>query len=155
MRPNGNKTIIRQATEPDIPLCVDAGQRIYDAAGGTSVNYDPGSVEKTLSDLVNSPTGVVLVVEIDGQIHGLLAGKIEPLPINRDALLATEIFRWLNVPGDVGQAGAELYDAFEDWADKMGAANIVLSSVESELIGKTERRLIWRSMRYEASARNA
>jgi N-acetylglutamate synthase-like GNAT family acetyltransferase len=102
--------MIREATVDDIPSIVDMGERMA-ARAALAVGYDPVSVAATLSQLIESPEGILLVSK-----SGMIGGLCYPHPFNHAVKVGQEFF-WYSEEG----VGLDLLDVCEAQAKDLGA----------------------------------
>lgn len=104
-----------QATKADIPHILDMGERFHKLSPWRDRPYVREAVEQTLSNLIESPVGVLLY---NGT--GILGGVISPIYFG-GGWVAQELF-WF-----ADRNGKELLDAFEEWAGEQGADCVVMA----------------------------
>lgn len=124
-------TMIRLADERDIPALVRMGHYFFDEAGwGDVTEYDPASMERTIRHLIDSETGILLVVEAGGVLTGMAGALLYPHYFNTTSLTGQEIFWWVD-PAHRKGGGAALLDALEAAAEAAGAVSFSMVSVAS------------------------
>lgn len=135
--------MIRPATERDIPALLDMGRRFFDEAMWCDVTeYDPGSMDRTLCHLIDSASGILLVVETNGAVVGMAGVLLYPHYFNTDSLTGQEIFWWVEPSHRKGSGGA-LLDAMESAAKAAGALSFSMVSVaclRSDALDRVYRR---------------
>lgn len=114
--------MIRRAIEADIPALVEMGRKFHAMAPhGPMGAFDEAGVENVLRFLITSPSALVLT-NGDGAIGGVLA----PIYFCPSKLMMDESF-WF-----AGTGGRDLLRAFTEESRKMGAACVVLSTLEND-----------------------
>lgn len=107
---------MRNATEADLPLLVEMGERFHEAAE-LPFNYNPEASGDAIAGMMGN--GCVLVTE-RGAIGGILGRSWS----NPDWQYACELFWW----AEDGR-GLELLRGFEAWARDEGAKEVRLTSL--------------------------
>lgn len=121
---------VRPATAKDVPALVAYGEAFAPLSKlSTHVTYDAASVTETLTALVESPAGIVLVADTGTQVVGAIVGILTPLYYNKAVLLAQETAWYVDPKARDGRAGLMLLWAFEDYARQAGAALITMSAL--------------------------
>ncbi len=124
--------MIRDAAQGDIARIVEMGERMA-AKAQLAVGYDPESVALTLSHLIDSPDGILLVSDA-----GMIGGMVYPHPFNHGAKIGQEFF-WYSESQD----GPELLAAAEAKARALGASHWTMLAQETmrpEAVGKYYQR---------------
>lgn len=133
---------VREAIESDIPRIVEMCARLTARSGYTRLlEYDIDSVVLTVSELIESDSGVVLVYE-DEKVAGVVAALIFPMYLNRNHLTAQELWMWVD-PEYRGRAGKDLMKGLEDAVRKKGAKSLSVTAqhtIRPEATGRLYRR---------------
>jgi hypothetical protein len=108
------KTLVREATEADIPAILDLGERFHALSPWRDRPFDREATERTVANLIASPQGVLL---FNGE--GILGGVLAPIYFG-GGLIAQELF-WF-----ADRGGRELLDGFETWAREQGACGVLM-----------------------------
>jgi len=119
---------VRPATEDDIPLLVELGEKFH-ALSDEGGEFCPATFAKFLSYLMQE--GCVFVSK-----RGMLGGLAWPSPWSKDYLIAMESFWW----AEDGQ-GRALANAFEAWAEAKGAKSLRMGFLYALAPEKVERML--------------
>ncbi len=120
--------MIRDAAQGDIARIVSMGERMA-ARAQLAVGYDPASVALTLSHLIESPDGILLVSDA-----GMIGGMVYPHPFNHAVKVGQEFF-WYSE----GKCGPALLAAAEAKAGELGASHWTMLAQETmrpEAVGK-------------------
>ena len=84
---------IRFASMDDVPSIVDMGRRFVSVAGFDDlVGYDEQSTTNTVTNLISSDFGAVIVAEDNGNLVGMVAGMLYPYYFNTDHITGQEMF---------------------------------------------------------------
>lgn len=124
--------MIRDATEDDIPLLLDMGQRFAEK-GHIHCGYDRETMAQTFRDLIAAPDGFIIMSEC-----GAIGGLAHPHPFNAGHKTGQELFWW----SEDGQ-GQELFAAMEQRVADLGCDSwsmISLESLRPEAVGAIYRR---------------
>jgi hypothetical protein len=122
--------MIRDATEDDIPEILVMGQKFFDLAGWPEIaEWDDASVTATLSHLIASDDGVLLVVEEADGVVGMAGALLYPFYFNTTHRTGQELFWWVE-PGARGRESIALFDALENRGREQGAMSFTMITVE-------------------------
>lgn len=122
--------MIREAVAEDIPDILIMGQKFYNLAGWSDVApWNAVSVMGTLERMTGSQEAVLLVIENETGVCGMVGAVIYPFYCNNAYLMAQEMFFWVE-PGARGNDAAELFDKLEEDAKAKGARIMIMISVE-------------------------
>lgn len=139
---------ISDATQDDVAEVARLGRNFYEeAAWADIVEWDDASIRQTLSGLVASDDGIVLVLCREGVIKGMAGGMVYPMYFNHDHRTGQELFWWLS-PDQRDGAGKALLDALEQAAGARGAESwsmIALDKLRPEALGALYRRRGYRA----------
>ncbi len=108
-----------RATEADIPRIVEMGGRFV--ARAWEMAYDADDTAEYVRMILDQ--GQVFLTD-----HGMLGAIVTPLPFNKAHIVATELFWWCDEEAKKGE-GVALFNAFEAWADEIGAHQRSASTV--------------------------
>jgi len=132
---------IRQATEEDLfELLVLAYEFIKEAPEHMKP-FDKSTMEERLTNLVASEEGVVLVLEIDGEIQGLLAA-VCCAPWFTSKNFAVELGWYVRKAFRKGTGSIKLVKKYEEWAKSKGMTHAHMSDLtQLQGLGKLYERL--------------
>lgn len=120
--------MIRDATQKDMARLVEMGRHFHAAADAGDIPcFDPVSFQQTATWLIDSPTGVLLVIAKDG-VHGMAGALVYPAWFNLACNLAQEIFWWV-CPVARGHEATALRRTLETRMREMGAQAAVMLSM--------------------------
>jgi GNAT superfamily N-acetyltransferase len=140
--------MIRAATEEDIPAVLVMGRRFFDLAGCPAIaEWDDASFIMTLKNLIESPDGILLVVERSDRLVGMAGALLFPFYFNTSHRTGQEIFWWVE-PEARGREALALFAALEEQARDAGAESFIMSNVEamrSEAVARYYRRRGYRA----------
>ena len=117
------KPLIREATLDDMPEILRMGVLFCKQAG---IQPDAESIRTTAYELMDSDASVILIG--DGAMAGALA---YPMYMNRDIIVAQELFWWVDKDKRNEGAGAKIMAALELWAKSIGAKRMTMIGLES------------------------
>lgn len=121
--------MIREAESADIPALVEMGEAFFAAAGLDKITtYDKLSTARTLSNLIISPDGVVLVWDREGEPVGMVGALLYPFYFNVRHRHGNELFLWCNADAPA-RAGVSLIRALERWALDNGAQSFAMTAL--------------------------
>lgn len=112
---------IREARLEDIDRLISWGERFHAASSWRHAPYSPDAVRRTLTEIIQSERAVVLMHN-----HGMIGGFLTPVWLSENHDLAHELFWYCEKKGE----GKRLLNAFEDWAKRLGAKDIVMVGLE-------------------------
>ncbi len=130
---------MREATISDIDSMLRLGRLFHKASPYASiVRFDDVSMRETLSNLINSPSGVVFLTD-----YAICGGLLVPMHFNKSVVVAAELFLF----SEKG-SGSDVRKAFENWSADNGAKFIQMSC----LVNAKEKpmRRLFSSFGYEA-----
>lgn len=110
--------------------------------------FDETSARDLLRGLISADNGCLFVAEDDGVVFGMAAALTYPCMWNRSAIVAQELFWWVE-PGAPPGHGRALFACLEDWAADVGAVAVTMLAVEAQrpdLVGRVYRRAGYRPM---------
>ena len=117
--------MIRPWTEEDLDPLIAMGQRFYNEAEAyNNFEFSPYRIMQSFFAVMKSTEQVGLCYEKDG-IKGAIAGAIYPQFFSK-GLTASELFVFVEPTTRGGVIGKRLINAFEQWANSMGASEIRL-----------------------------
>lgn len=119
----------RFAAMSDIPSLVELARREHgQSRWAAGMQFDSAAVAETAASFITHIGKTLIVGDAS-----YLAGFLQPLGFSR-RMVAVE-FAWYAEDGQ----GFELLRFFEEWAEKMGAAGVVVSSQPADFGGSLER----------------
>lgn len=114
-----------EASISDIPALLKLAQRFHAMSSWSDRPFKRDAMRETLINIIRNPNGVLLY---NGT--GMIAGFVTPIYFG-GGVVAQELF-WF-----ADKNGRELLDAFEGWADKVGADGVLM--VNLALDDRTDR----------------
>jgi GNAT superfamily N-acetyltransferase len=115
--------MIRAATIQDVPELMDMGLRfVAQTAYADYLKPDKLTIFNTLTHLIESPNGIVLVNDDAGPLTGAILGALFPHFVTGE-IVCGELAWWVE-PEARGQTGTRLLHALEDAAKAKGAVRI-------------------------------
>ena len=130
--------VIREATVDDIPVLVAMGMRFAQSDAYKHIVRDnPVQFEKMARMLITSGLGVMLVLEKNGCVEGMIGMLCTPHFLSGD-MFAGEICWWIN-PEHRGD-GVRLMRSAETWAREQGALSIQMVA-PNERVGSLYERM--------------
>jgi GNAT superfamily N-acetyltransferase len=124
-------TTIREATAADVPRLVEMGRRFRaESAYALRLADNPAQMATMAEYLIASDNGLVLVVERDGLLVGMIGVLVFPHPLS-GALTAGEVVFWVE-PEHRGY-GVRLMRRAEQWAIARGATTMQMVSPTPEV----------------------
>ncbi len=140
--------MIRDATQKDMARLVEMGRLFHAAAdAGDIPSFDPISFQQTATWLIDSPTGVLLVITKDG-VHGMAGALIYPAWFNLAFYVAKVIFWWAD-PIARGLQATALRRALEYRLKELWGQNAImlsLAGMRDEAMARLYRREGYRPM---------
>ena len=113
--------MIRPAVKADLPKIVELGKAMHEEAERLRVmKFVPAKVYVTISGLIDSPDGLVLLVEEDFELVGGIAAMVKPHWFSTD-LMAYDLALFVRPDRRGSVAAARLLKAYKDWAKEKGA----------------------------------
>lgn len=139
--------MIRPATEQDIPHIIRMGRLFWSQTAFSHIAYCPDSITYITREMLKM--GLLLIAEVEGEIAGAVGAVAAPLFGNRDVLIASELFWWVE-PGfrDSG-IGKEMLIGIEQVAKEQGVS--VFSMMALETVEPEKAAAIYRRLGYIAS----
>src|SRR5688572_6291922 len=122
---------LRIANIQDFDLVFSMAKKFAEASG-YSKHMEEDKIKAIITDLLNGPQERKIII-LHGE-EGLLAGLVAPFTFGT-ALMATEVAWWVEPDARGKNVGAELMDAFEFWAKKVGCSLVIVSSIDDK-VGK-------------------
>lgn len=124
--------MIRSARPDDIPALLEMGRRFFDASGYAELtSYDPASFAETLTSVMESPIGCLLIAERNGEPAGFCCAIAFPFFFNKGGVNAQELFWWVDEAHRGSGIGAAMLVALEQWAESVGAKSLMMLSLAS------------------------
>lgn len=111
--------MIRRATTADIPALVELGARMAaESPEWRDMGYSGQKVSALLSNLIDSPRGLVLVADRGGVCGVLVAAASEHWAC--DAVVAFELALYVDQDARGAIAGVQLVKAYREWVAENG-----------------------------------
>lgn len=133
--------IYREATKDDLVDIARLGELFYKESGYSKyTDFKYSSVFETMTFLLNSPMGVLVVAE-EEKIVGIAGLILFPFHFNHDYLCAQELF-WYVEPDHRG-SGNHLYNFLEQKAKEKGCQALIMIALETlnpKIVGKLYER---------------
>lgn len=134
---------VRAATFHDVPRMVELGRAFFSVSDMEALaTFCPGSFAVSLHNMIQTPSAILLVAEVAGEVIGFAGAMVFPAYWNDRALIGQETFWWVQ-PDYRGKAGAVLLRGLEDEARNMGARSFLMVSLEAlrpDAVGKLYER---------------
>lgn len=122
-------SMIRPATESDVPAMVEMGRRFAESYRLPATMEHAADV---LRRMIHSPTSLVLVAQSDGLLVGLLVAAITGPWFDPTARVATELAWWVNEDVRNQAHGVRMVLELERWAQDQGATHVCLSDLAAD-----------------------
>lgn len=123
--------MIREATPDDIPALLEMGGRFAAKAKlSEHCGYDCNSMAKTFAAMIEGEHFCLFIGD-----RGAIGGIKAPHPFNHAKLMADELFWWSEGPD-----GADLLEAYEEWAGDAMIRMTALETVNPERMSKYYQR---------------
>ncbi len=120
--------MIRDAEVTDIDALTRMGRKFHAAAdAGDIPPFDERSFVRTVTWMIDGPTGILLVIDQSG-VQGMAGGLVYPTWFNLACQLGQEIFWWAE-PQVRGKESLELRRAFESRTRALGATSGIMLSL--------------------------
>jgi GNAT superfamily N-acetyltransferase len=134
---------VRCATFQDVPRMEELGRAFFAVSDMEALaTFCPGSFAVSLHNMIHTPSAILLVAEVAGEIIGFAGAMVFPAYWNDQALIAQETFWWVQ-PDYRGKAGAVLLQGLESEARNQGARSFLMVSLDAlrpDAVGKLYER---------------
>jgi Acetyltransferase (GNAT) family len=138
---------IRPATAEDLPALVFIGRMMRDESPRfREMDFDDDTLSATLRQVLDAPTGLLLVAERDGEIVGGVAAVLIPSWFGRD-LTSCDLALFIRQDRRGGIAAVKLLERYASWAKARKAKPVLLGIMTGVNVEQTEKlcaRLGWR-----------
>lgn len=135
---------VRLAEYKDIPVCVAMCHEFLEEAEYLSfTGFDLKDATGLGVNLVNGDNGLVLVLEKDDQLIGVIGGILAPCLWNTETVMCYELFWWVMPEHRGTKSSIQLLNKFETHAKNKGATHVIMASIPSlngEKPGKVYKR---------------
>lgn len=135
--------MIREAVKADIPAIVAMGEKFHEVAGlGEFAEFVPADFKLTAIDLMNRKDAILLVIDQEGTIAGMVGVLMYPHYFNKATRTAQELFWWVS-PEFRGEDALELKKAAEERAAASAAGSFImlaLAGLRDEALARLYRR---------------
>ncbi len=126
---------VRRANAADIPAVIRMGRKFHESTPYADVAYDPDSIRFISSQLIEG--GILLIADHEGESVGMLGAAIGPLFMNRDALVCSELFWWVEPEGRNTGAGRALVERLESECISIGVYRLAMVGIHGPQMAKT------------------
>ena len=122
--------MVREAIAADVPRLVELGQRFFDETDmGQVTTYDPQSAGRNFAALLTMENAGVFVLDVGGEVVGVIAGLLAPYLFNAAELTGMELL-WYVEPEHRGNfSSLRLVRVLEEWARQQGAATFAMAAM--------------------------
>lgn len=122
-------TVVRRATEDDVPALVALGERfIMRSPYGASLDVTADDLDTGIR-LALLARGVAFIAEVNGDAVGAIIGAVTPIWCSARARVGAELAWWVDDAHRGKVLGIRLLQAFESWAKEQGASHVVMSDL--------------------------
>jgi GNAT superfamily N-acetyltransferase len=126
-------TIIREATIEDIPKMVEMASRFHQyALVDKGFKFSPPDFARYSTFLMESSIANILIVDVDEEAVGAIAGAVLPWFMDSSQLVLTELWWWVDPEYRKGGLAFKLLDALTEWGKYLGASKMIMVSIEAE-----------------------
>lgn len=136
--------LIREAVADDLPRLLEMGRAFFGSTGyARIVPFDDESTGKTLTTLIQEPSGVLLVAESECGLVGMVGGMVYPFYFNLGHVTGQEFFWYMEPDSRHSKIGQRLMAAFEQHLQQAGAQSITMIALDSlrpDAVGAIYRR---------------
>lgn len=136
--------MIREATQDDIAAIVRmAGE--FATVAKFSMGFDADDTASFVQSLIYDVDRTIIVaVDKDSKIVGMIAGALSPWMLNFSSTMATELAWWVDEKSRGTTVGPRLLKEFIKWAKNYGAITISISHMkgvgsEDKMVGMYKR----------------
>lgn len=105
------------------------------------IEVDEAALTTVISNFVNSDVRerILVLLYIDDNIVGFLAGSSQPLVFNPSKIIASETLWWIDADYRNSRYGIKMFDVFEEWASAIGASIVAASHFPNEVGSKISK----------------
>jgi GNAT superfamily N-acetyltransferase len=131
---------LKIADYSDFKPIFDMAGRFQQASPYTELTYDEGKVVELIdSFLTGDRTQKIIILGLkDQEPVGMIAGVVNEMLFSHD-LIASELMWWVEPEHRGSRLSIQLLDAYEEWARRVGAKVVQLSSVNTDHADKLDR----------------
>jgi len=130
-------TMIRAATEADIPRMVELGQEMHaESPEFRAMQYDVERVAAAIRHAIYSPLGFAKVIERDGLMVGGMVAMAAQHYFSTD-YVTCDLALFIAKEHRGGMAAARLIAEYRDWGRALGAAKVqlgVMTGIDAWLV---------------------
>lgn len=130
-------TALRTATIADLPRLADLAQEFY-ASSRFLKDFDLDRFVSLWTVLLKNGSGVIFLLESDGEIVGTIAGVAHPEPYSA-RVTAQEFYLFIRAESRGGVGLLKLLRAFEAWARAKGCAQIRIGHLQDSMPDQLKR----------------
>jgi|SRR5688572_33318344 len=119
---------VRLATNDDVQSIVRMGRAFWASIPYSDVPYCPDSLAATCHQMIAQ--GLLIYAEIDGKSAGALGALASPLFVNREYMVAAELFWWVQPEYRNTGVGKLMFRELETAAKAAGVYRLSMMAVE-------------------------
>ena len=120
---------VRLATQDDVKAIVRMGRAFWAAIPyNDGVPYCPDSLALACDQMINQ--GLLVYAHDDGVAVGAVGALASPMFVNREKLVAAELFWWVEHPYRNTGVGSQMCAALEQAAKSLGVWRLSMMAVE-------------------------
>lgn len=128
-------TIVRSANSGDVQSIVRMGRAFWDAIPyNDGIPYCPDSLAMTCGQMISQ--GLLIYAHDGAEPVGAVGALCSPLFVNRDKLMAAELFWWVQPEYRNSGVGIQMVARLEEAARKAGVHRLSMMAVEGLEIDK-------------------
>lgn len=111
---------LRVARDEDIPTLLSFARNFHRASNYKTLKFDTAKGIEFLKMAIKSPEYIVLIALVAEKPVGFIVGAINQ-PVFSSSRIAVELGWWIEPNHRHTRASALIYQAYEDWAKRVGA----------------------------------
>ncbi len=127
---------IRSARQDEVHSVLARAKDFYEVSG-LPLPFDPVHASVAVSDFINDPNKLVLVLATETGVQGVLAATVSASPLF-PVLVAQEVIWWIT-PAYRGRAALEMIDDYCEWADAKGCAAVGMAGLNDHRVARLYR----------------
>lgn len=122
-------TNVREATEEDkLDVILLAKQFLKESKYPFSLDVE--TLDSNFSNAIDHPNFLILVLEVDKEIVGMLVGATAAPLFSKD-LIATELAWFVEKPYRTSRPALKLFKKYEEWAKESGCKFITMVDIDT------------------------